>query len=305
MDISEARHHLTGPVGSFRTPFTASGDIDEGGARRIVDRMICGGTRTVMLTAGDSHYLCLSDDEVLRLTRLVVEHVAGRAMVIAADRHHATSRAVAFAEACRAAGADMFMAMPPDWAASCTPTTLAEHYAEVSRVMPVMIVTNLFLARGHAFGLEAVARALDAGEAVVAVKDDVGGVFAQDLCMRFTDRVAIIAGGQKRTHLMMHPYGCDGYLSTMIMYDPRVAQRYWAAITAGDLATAARIVADQDAPLFRHLVSLEGGFDAGMHGMMELYGLAGRHRRKPYHTLDDGAMDTLKQFLIAHRLLDA
>ncbi|RKX28791.1 MAG: hypothetical protein DRP71_16990 [Verrucomicrobia bacterium] len=304
MNIEEAKHHLTGPVMSLRTAFDAAGEIDFRAVRRIIDRGVTGGTRTIMLTVGDSHYDCLSDDEITELTRITIEQASRRVMVIAADRYCSTERAIAFAGHCKALGADMFMALPPDWAGSCTPLSLAEHYAAVAEVLPVMIVTNRFIARGIPFALETLGRSFDLSTNILAVKDDMGGTFAQDLCMRFSERTAIVAGGQKRNHLNMYPYGCTGYLSTFAMFNPDVAKGYWKRIETDDVQGAARLIAEKDAPLFQYLQTIEGGFDAAMHGMIELYGLGQRHRRKPYHTMTDEALADLRSFLIQIGLLD-
>ena len=50
-------------------------------------------------------------------------------------------------------------------------------------------------------------------------------------------------------------------------------------------------------PYFDYIVGLKGGFDAGMHGVYELFGLAQRWRRKPYYSLNDREMEDLKGFL--------
>ena len=303
MNIQEAKHHLTGPVMSFHTPFDKEGLIDYQGSGRVIDRALEGSSPAVMLTPGDSHYFCLSDDEIADLTRFTCKHVAKRAMVIAADRNHSTDRSVEFAQFCQDAGADMFMALPPDWTSSCTSETLAQHYAAIAQVMPVMIVTCVFSPHGPKFGLETIERTLDISPNVVAIKDDLCGTFGQDLCVGFSDRVAIIAGGQKRNHLNMWPYGCDGYLSTQASFNTDISTAYWQAIQSNDIASAVKIITSQDMPLFKYLLTLEGGFDAGMHGMLELYGLAKRYRRKPYYTMSDEQLEKLKVFLIDTKLL--
>ena len=63
MDIQEAKSYLTGPVMSMTTPFTSDGLIDYDGVGNVIDASIDGGSRTIMLTAGDSHYACLADDD--------------------------------------------------------------------------------------------------------------------------------------------------------------------------------------------------------------------------------------------------
>ena len=86
--LVDAKYALTGPVISVRTPFLPDGEIDFEAMRRMIDRGIEGGTRTLMLTVGDSHYDCLSDDEIAEVTRVVVSQAAHRVRVIAAV--HAT-----------------------------------------------------------------------------------------------------------------------------------------------------------------------------------------------------------------------
>ncbi len=304
MNVQEAKHSLTGPVMSMATPFTSAGLIDYDGARNVIDVSIDGGSRTIMLTAGDSHYNCLADDEIAELTRFTCEYTADRAMVIAADRYHSTARAIEFARYTKGVGADMYMALPPDWGGSCTPITLAEHYAAVAEVMPLMIVTNIFIRRGINFGLETIQRALDLSPNIVAIKDDMCGTFSHDLCMQFHDRVAIIAGGQKRNHMNMWPYGCDGYLSTLVTFNPAISQAYWAAIERNNTAAATAVIAEKDAPLFDYLISnVPGAFNAGIHAMLEIYNLAQRHRRKPYYTMNNQETEQLKSFLIEKELL--
>lgn len=294
--LGEARSALTGPVPSLSTPIGRDGRIDEAGVRNYIDRAIDGGSKTMMLTYGDSLYSALTDQEVGELTRLVVEHTAGRAMVIAADRQWATPKEVEFALYCREVGADMLMVLPPDWAGSTTVETLVGHYGGVAEIIPVMVVTNYFLFRSDDFGL-AVLRALaDRVPNVLAVKDDVCGAFARRMGLRFHDRFAMISGGQKQNHLNQLPYGCDGYLSTYMKFHPPIANGYWSAVESGDLAEAVRITRAYDLAFFDAVKDLPGGFDAGIHGALELFGVAKRWRPRPYYSLSDEEMERLAGF---------
>lgn len=296
MNRTEAKDIFSGPIPSIRTPFKRDGEIDFAGLAKIVDLCLVHEYRAIMLTAGDSHWACLSESEIAAVTRAVCQQVKGRASVITADRYLDTTRAVEFAGMVRELGAATVMVMPPDWAASCTPDTLAEHYAAVAKVLPVTLVTNVFIPRGIAFGLDTVERALAASEQIVAIKDDMCGVFAQRLCMAHAGTVAIYAGGQKLTHFMMWPFGAHGYLSTFATLNPAITFKYWSAVKRGDRDDALDVIRKIDAPFFDHLMTYAGGFDAAMHGMMELAGLCGRWRRKPYYTLSDSEMEKLADF---------
>jgi dihydrodipicolinate synthase/N-acetylneuraminate lyase len=160
-----------------------------------------------------------------------------------------------------------------------------------------MLVTNHLGARGTAFSLELFQRLFREAPGVVAVKDDVGGEFACKMCLATHDRWALGAGGQKQNHILMLPYGVDGYLSTFLTFKPEIAWRYWGAIKAGDLPAARAVIRDYDMPLFNYLISSPGSFDAAIHGIYELFGLAKRYRRPPYYSLNDKQMEELAAFL--------
>ncbi len=244
MNRDEIRKALTGPFASLRTPFNRDGSIDFQGLRNYIDFCINAGSKTMLLTYGDSLFSVLTDQEVGEVTRVVAQHTARRAMVVAADRQWATPREVEFAKYARDIGADVLMVLPPDWGASCTVESLVEHYAAVAKEIPVMVVTGIFISRGVAFGLntiEALSRRVDG---VVAVKDDFCGEFARKMSLLAYDRMAIVSGGQKQNHLDLLPYGCDGYLSTFITFKPDVAHTYWSAIQSHDLSAAKDIVAN-------------------------------------------------------------
>ncbi len=296
MNRDEVREHLTGPISSIATPFNQDGSVDYDGLRNEIDFVLAAGSKTVLLTVGDSHYICLSEEEIAEVTRVTCEHTAGRGMVVAADRWHSTARSIEFAGFARGLGADVLMVLPPNWGPSCTPETLAEHYGAVSQHMPVMIVTGVFVPQGADFGLEAIERTLDRYENVVAIKDDMCGDFARRLCLLAHERVAVFAGGQKVNHMNMWPYGCDGYMSTYIALKPEIAHDYWGAVQAKNLETIQRIIQDYDMPFFDTIMKLTGGWNAGVHGAMEVFGVAKRWRRKPYYSLNDEEMEGLAGF---------
>jgi dihydrodipicolinate synthase/N-acetylneuraminate lyase len=174
----------------------------------------------------------------------------------------------------------------------------------VAREIPVMVVTGPFLAQ-QAMGLEVIERLRDTEpERFVAVKDDVCGTFARRVATLLRGDVAYFIGGQKENHLDVLPYGCDGWMSTFILFFPEIAQRYWAAVQAGDLDTAVAIIERIDRPFFDlALANPVGGFDAFIRAVRELGGVAPRWRRAPYANLDDAAMERLRDQLTAAGML--
>ena len=299
--LQELRTLLTGPVMSVHTPFTREGAIDYDSLRGLVDRGIDAGSTTMLLTYGDSLYSLLTDDEVADVTRVVAEQTAGRAAVVAADRIWWTGKTVDFARYAREVGADLLMVLPPDWAGSCTADSYVAHYAAAAAEIPVMVVTNAF-SRSQAMGLEVLRRLRDDVPGVIAIKDDLVGVFARKMALLLHGHWAIISGGQKQNHFDLVHYGCDGYLSTFVTFAPQVTQAYWRAVQAEDWNEAARIIRDFDMPYFDYVLNVTGGFDAALHGTLEHFGLAQRWRRPPYHSLTDEQMEQLSQLFVDLKL---
>jgi len=303
MNTTEIRQHLSCPVASIRTPFNQDGSIDYKSLRNYVDFSINAGSKTMLITQGDSLLTLLSDEEVGEITRVVVEQTSGRAMVCDATNAWNTYKTINFAKYSRAVGADILMVLPPDWGHSSTPNTIVEHYAAAAEYMPVMVVTNVFTQRGIKFGLETLKLALEKVDGIAAVKDDICNDFARKMSVLVHDKWAVLAGGQKQHHLNAHPYGCDGYLSTFITFKPDIANKYWKAVQSNDIMIAKNIIKNYDFPYFDFISGLQGGFDAGMHGVYELFGIAKRWRRKPYYSLSDKEIGQLKEFLQVKKIL--
>jgi 4-hydroxy-tetrahydrodipicolinate synthase len=297
----ELRGLLTGPVMSVHTPFTRDGAIDYGSLRGLVERGIEAGSTTMLLTYGDSLFSLLTDDEVAAVTRVVAEQTAGRAVVVAADRIWWTGKTVEFARYAREVGADVLMVLPPDWAGSCTADSFVAHYAAVAVEIPVMVVTNAF-SRSQAMGLEVLRRLRDDVPGVIAIKDDLVGVFARKMAILLRGHWSIISGGQKQNHFDLIHYGCDGYLSTFVTFAPHVTQTYWQAVQTEDWVEAARIIREYDMPYFDYVLDVIGGFDAALHGTFEHFGLSQRWRRPPYHSLTDEQMEQLSQLFLDLKL---
>ncbi len=300
---NDFKETLSGPVPSLRVPFTKDGEIDYSGLSTLIDFQINSGAKTILLTQGDSLFSILSDNEIAEITRFAVNHVGKRASVVAATNIWNTKKTVDFAEYCGEIAADILMVLPPDWGASCTIESFTEHYTAASMHLPVMVVTNVFIKRGIVFALKVLEKLKREAPQVMALKDDMGGIFARKASLLLKESWAVIAGGQKQNHMNMHPYGCDGYLSTFLTFIPEISHAYWKAIGNDDLPAASNIIEEFDMPFFDTIQSLPGGFDAGIHGTYELFGLCSRYRRKPYHSLTEGEMDTLKSFFQEKDLL--
>nr|WP_217351843.1 dihydrodipicolinate synthase family protein [Ruegeria sp. HKCCD8929] len=95
------------------TPFNDDGALDLDGMERVLDCLIDQGADGICILANFSEQFLISDEERAILTRLCLEHVAGRVPMIVTISHFATQIAVERAKYSKELGADIVMMMPP------------------------------------------------------------------------------------------------------------------------------------------------------------------------------------------------
>lgn len=294
----EIQAALAAPIPSIRTPFDREGEIDYASLRRMIDFYVQSGSTALLITWGDSLFSVLGDRDIAELTRAVVASAAGRAVVVACTGRWATAQAIEFARFCREVGADILQVFVPFWypgAATSEATVL--HHAAIAAEIPVMANSAELQRNGAGEGLPMARAVLETVGNVMAMKADVTGDFDRAVTSLVKDRWTVFAGGQKSFHMELLPYGCAGYLSTFATFRPAVSRAYWRAVEAADQEEAVRIIDRVDRPFFDHVLASRGGFDAAVHGVMELSGLARRWRRPPFYSLQDEEMERLSDLL--------
>ena len=135
---------LTGILPVAPTPFFDDGRVDENGMRRVLDCMIDQGVDAICILANYSEQFLLSDDERAILTRISLEHVAGRVPVIVTISHFATEIVVKRAVEAQALGASMVMMMPPYHGVGLVPAEAGvyEHFQAVSNAISIPIMVQ-------------------------------------------------------------------------------------------------------------------------------------------------------------------
>ena len=95
------------------TPFKENEDLDLDGMKRVLDCMIDQKVDGICILANYSEQFLLSDDEREILTKLCIEHVAGKVPIIVTVSHFSTDIAFKRAKLAKDVGANMVMMMPP------------------------------------------------------------------------------------------------------------------------------------------------------------------------------------------------
>lgn len=135
---------LTGIFPVAPTPFHADGRVDEDGMRRVLDCMIDQGVDGICILANYSEQFLLSDAERDLLTRICLEHVAGRVPVIVTISHFYTQIVVERAKQVQALGGNMVMMMPPYHGVGLVPGEegILEHFQAVSDAISIPIMVQ-------------------------------------------------------------------------------------------------------------------------------------------------------------------
>ena len=109
--LSNPRYRGIFPV--VPTTFHEDGTLDLASQKRCIDFMIDSGVDGLCILANFSEQFLLGDDERETLTRLALEHVAGRVPVIVTTTHTSTAICAARSRRAQDMGAAMVMVMPP------------------------------------------------------------------------------------------------------------------------------------------------------------------------------------------------
>lgn len=125
------------------TTFLDDGTLDLTSQKRCVDFMIDAGSNGLCILANFSEQFVLSDDDREVLTKMILEHVAGRVPVIVTTTHFGTQVCAERSRRAQAMGAAMVMVMPPYHGATIRvgEPLIHEFYARLSDAIdiPIMI----------------------------------------------------------------------------------------------------------------------------------------------------------------------
>ena len=139
--LSNPRYRGILPV--VPTTFNDDGTLDLASQKRCVDFMIDSGVDGLCILANFSEQFLIADDERELLTRLILDHVAGRVPVIVTTTHTASAVCAARSRRAQDMGAAMVMLMPPYHGATFrfSEAQVQAFYARVSDAIniPIMV----------------------------------------------------------------------------------------------------------------------------------------------------------------------
>lgn len=163
------------------TTFDEDGALDLESQRRAVDFLIDAGVDGLCILANYSEQFALADDERDTLTRLILDHVAGRVPVIVATSHYSAQVAAVRSRCAREVGAAMVMLMPPYHGATIRPDAegIVAFYRTVADAIDIPIVIQDAPVSGVTLPPALLARLIQEIDRVSLVKVEVAGTAAK------------------------------------------------------------------------------------------------------------------------------
>ncbi len=278
------------------TPFTETGEVDEGGFRRLMGQFVADGVHGIIVAGSTGEWYTLADDERRRLFETAKDEVGERVRLIAGTSAIATRDAVALTEAAKGLGYDGAMVLAPPYALPNEREVLGHFEAVAAVGLPIMAYNNPGRTQVNLSGR--VVEQLCAFEGSVALKDSAKDLYQLSQTIRIAgDRLAVFAGLEPYA-LAMLQRGAVGIVSMSANIIGRPAVTFYEHAAAGRWAEARAIEAVMD--------RLYEAFYASGHGayvvIKECMNLAGRPAgwpRRPHLP-----MDAIERERLAHTLAE-
>lgn len=235
---------VTGASCAVVTPFSG-GDIDLDSFGKVLDHVLGGGIRSVVVCGTTGESPTLTDAEQLTLVRYAVEKCAGRAQVLCGASSNSSIHAARRAVNAVKAGADGVLCVTPYYNKASVDGMIA-HYSMISDAVADasgsagIILYNVPSRTGSALSYE-VLDALTEKENIVGIKEASGDMrIVTGIISRYGDRFGIWSGCDELNQPIM-ACGGVGCISVLANVFPAAVGAMCRASLSGDHAAARRI----------------------------------------------------------------
>lgn len=223
---------FTGVITALVTPFR-NGTLDEEALRCLVDEQIAAGIDGLVPVGTTGESPTVTNDEHIRVMKVVVEQTKKRVPVIAGTGANATREAIDLSRAAKEIGADGMLQVTPYYNKP-TQDGLYRHFKAIIDEVPLpTVVYNVPGRTGCDLLPDTIARLCDI-PLVVAVKEATGSAQrAAQIISRVGDRLAVLSGDDA-TAFPLYALGAKGVISVSSNVAPADMATMWDAATAGD-----------------------------------------------------------------------
>jgi 4-hydroxy-tetrahydrodipicolinate synthase len=231
------------------TPFTVNENVDEGTLKKLIDFNLAGGVDGIVPCGTTGESPTLTHDEHDRVIELTVEHVNGRAKVLAGTGSNSTREAVRLSKHARKAGADALLLVTPYYNKP-TQEGMYRHFREIAESVSIpSIIYNIKGRTGINLETDTLVRLMTDCANVVGVKEASGDLNQmKDVIARRTKEFSVLSGDDNMT-LPLIQAGGDGVISVASNIIPERMSRMVKLALEGKFAEA-EALEKEISPLF-------------------------------------------------------
>jgi len=278
------------------TPFLESAEIDEPAFRANIEFLLEQGADGIVVSGCTGESWALSSEERLRLFRIAVEAVRGRAPVIAGTGSVATQAVIDLSAAAKVAGVTGIMVLPPYYCMAGTREVM-EHYRAVSdHVKHPILLYNIPRRTGFNMTPEFLLDLVKV-EWIAAIKESSNDFIQTESTIQAVgDHIQVFTGHSAERAVPALLMGAKGYVSSM---ESQIMGRE--AIEMYDLVEAGRL--DEARKVQHRTLVLDqrmrgaGTFPANLKAGMNVLGRRGGFPRRPLLPLTLGETAKVKEVL--------
>jgi 4-hydroxy-tetrahydrodipicolinate synthase len=242
---------LKGSLVAIVSPMFEDGSLDLAALRRLIDWHIAEGTDGIVVVGTTGESPTVDFEEHCQLIKTTVEHVAGRAPVIAGTGANSTSEAMELQAFARKAGADLCLSVVPYYNKP-TQEGLYRHFKAIAEAVDIPMIMYNVPSRTVCDMQNDTALRLAQVPNIVGIKDATANLErGADLIRRAPKGLAIYSGDDATT-LALLLIGGDGVISVTANVAPGLMHEMCTAAFAGDLPKA-RAINNKLLGLHRHL----------------------------------------------------
>jgi len=228
---------ISGSITALATPFTAAGEVDLDGWRRLLQLQLDGGTQGVVVAGSTGEAASLYDAEYDLLLRSAVEFIAGRIPVLAGTGLSNTAKTIEQTRRAAALGADAALVVTPPYVRP-TQEGLIAHYRAVADDGDIPVVLYNVPGRTGCDMLPDTVAALASHGRVVGIKEARNDAERMVALLPLRDENFSVLSGDDPTAARAMLAGADGLVSVASNVLPRAFRRLCDLARAGKRADA-------------------------------------------------------------------
>ena len=132
-------HELKGVYPVLSMPFTKDREVDYDSLRNLINFLIGKGVDGLAIFGLNSEFYKLSDEEIKKITELLVDENMGRVKLVVGVGKPGTETTIKQARFCQGLGMDALIIFPP-YCVPISPKKLFDHYVDVSDSVDIPII---------------------------------------------------------------------------------------------------------------------------------------------------------------------